>query len=117
MYYKDDECLCRAGYVWDGGLLRCVSVCGDGVKVGGEDCDDGNVVDGDGCSGECRGQYYGVIIGGSVLAGVAVVVFVVVGILFTKTSLAGVGAGAANVGQGLSSENVIKANDPPFNSF
>ena len=55
MYYKDDECLCRDGYVWDGGLLGCVSVCGDGVKVGGEDCDDGNVVDGDGCSGECRG--------------------------------------------------------------
>ena len=82
----------------------------------GEDCDDGNVVDGDGCSGECRG--YGVIIGGSVVAGVAVVVFVVVGILFMKTSLAGGGvAGAANVGHGLSSENIIKANDPPFSSF
>ena len=35
MYYKDDECLCRDGYVWDGGLLGCVSVCGDGVIVGG----------------------------------------------------------------------------------
>ena len=117
MYYKDDECLCRDGYVWGGGLLGCVSVCGDGVKVGGEDCDDGNVVDGDGCSGECRGQLWGYY-WGSVVAGVAVVIFVVVGVLFMKTSLAGGGgAGAANVGHGLSSENVIKANDPPFSSF
>jgi cysteine-rich repeat protein len=28
-------------------------VCGDGIQNGGEECDDGNLVDGDGCSAEC----------------------------------------------------------------
>lgn len=33
-----------------GDNLIVSAVCGDGVKEGGEDCDDGNLVDGDGCS-------------------------------------------------------------------
>lgn len=32
----------------------CVYICGDGVKQGPEECDDGNAVDGDGCSSECK---------------------------------------------------------------
>ena len=29
-------------------------VCGDGIPAGGEECDDGNTEDGDGCSSECK---------------------------------------------------------------
>ena len=28
---------------------KCETVCGDGVRVGEEQCDDGNTVDSDGC--------------------------------------------------------------------
>ena len=32
---------------------KCDAVCGDGLRVGAEGCDDGNTVDGDGCSAVC----------------------------------------------------------------
>lgn len=34
---------------------KCESICGDGILllVEGEECDDGNVSDGDGCSANC----------------------------------------------------------------
>ncbi|MCA9542701.1 MAG: hypothetical protein KC620_27585, partial [Myxococcales bacterium] len=41
----DDDCDGRA----DEGCLRC----GDGRLDAGEACDDGNLVDGDGCAGDC----------------------------------------------------------------
>jgi cysteine-rich repeat protein len=28
-------------------------VCGDGIKAGTEECDDGNNIDGDGCNADC----------------------------------------------------------------
>ncbi len=28
--------------------------CGDGIRVGGEQCDDGNLGDVDGCTSECK---------------------------------------------------------------
>ena len=28
--------------------------CGDGMRVGGEQCDDGNLGDVDGCTSECK---------------------------------------------------------------
>jgi cysteine-rich repeat protein len=31
----------------------CVTQCGDGIKVGTEECDDGNNIDGDGCNSDC----------------------------------------------------------------
>jgi cysteine-rich repeat protein len=31
----------------------CYIVCGDGFNVGSEECDDGNLVDGDGCNADC----------------------------------------------------------------
>ena len=34
--------------------MDCRSVCGDGVRSELEACDDGNQVDGDGCSAQCE---------------------------------------------------------------
>jgi cysteine-rich repeat protein len=33
--------------------LNCIPVCGDGVREGAEECDDGNIIPGDGCSATC----------------------------------------------------------------
>ncbi|MFH1364893.1 MAG: DUF4215 domain-containing protein, partial [Candidatus Aenigmatarchaeota archaeon] len=35
-------------------LSQCVNVCGDGILEPGEDCDDNNTIDGDGCSIGCK---------------------------------------------------------------
>ncbi len=43
---KDDNC---DGNVDEG----CAPVCGNGIIEGGEECDDGDTVDGDGCSASC----------------------------------------------------------------
>jgi cysteine-rich repeat protein len=46
------------GYLGDAGRywlhLACESTCGDGDVGRGEQCDDGNLIDGDGCSASCR---------------------------------------------------------------
>ena len=34
--------------------LYSVGLCGNGTLDTGEECDDGNVVDGDGCNSDCR---------------------------------------------------------------
>ncbi len=44
-------CTCNAGYAGDG--TSCATVCGDGLTVGDEGCDDGGTDDGDGCSASC----------------------------------------------------------------
>lgn len=45
---------CLAGQTYaQGGILCPPAVCGNGMKERGEDCDDGNLVDGDGCSSHC----------------------------------------------------------------
>lgn len=36
------------------GRVQVFDVCGDGVRAPGEQCDDGNVLDGDGCSATCH---------------------------------------------------------------
>ncbi|HEY6178029.1 MAG TPA: DUF4215 domain-containing protein [Kofleriaceae bacterium] len=53
-----DDPLCR-------GLPMC-AVCGDGRREGNEECDDGNLVDGDGCDHNCRptGRGNGVVTAG-----------------------------------------------------
>ena len=38
----------------DGCTAQCTTICGDGKKVGNEQCDDGNTKDGDGCSAKCE---------------------------------------------------------------
>ena len=35
-------------------MTICRPVCGDGINIGGEVCDDGNADDGDGCNGSCN---------------------------------------------------------------
>ena len=35
------------------GILRTMSVCGDGKTLDDEECDDANQIDGDGCSRYC----------------------------------------------------------------
>ncbi len=36
------------------GVTTCVEICGDGYNYGQYDCDDGNLVSGDGCNSKCR---------------------------------------------------------------
>lgn len=36
---------------------RMAALCGDGALEGGEECDDGNGINGDGCSADCRNEY------------------------------------------------------------
>jgi len=45
-------CRCKAGY--EGSGIDCAPDCGDALLVEGEECDDGNASDNDGCSFECR---------------------------------------------------------------
>jgi cysteine-rich repeat protein len=37
----------------ESGEILCAGICGDGALDPGEDCDDGNTVDGDGCRADC----------------------------------------------------------------
>lgn len=41
--------LCQFRYSGNG----CTSTCGDGLKASNESCDDGNLINGDGCSSSC----------------------------------------------------------------
>ena len=47
------------GYVCKSGLYKysetiCIPIWGDGVKLLNEECDDGNLIDGDGCNRFCK---------------------------------------------------------------
>lgn len=56
--------LCRPELVYDPTTERCIELCGDGKKFKYE-CDDGNNVDGDGCSRDCRVEQGYTCTGGS----------------------------------------------------
>ena len=45
-------CVCRPGFR-DDGAGNCVAACGDGERTPGEECDDENTADGDGCDSSC----------------------------------------------------------------
>ncbi|MEJ7596839.1 MAG: DUF4215 domain-containing protein [Kofleriaceae bacterium] len=45
------SCACNAGYVGDG--VTCESVCGDGIVVATEECDDNDLEPADGCNEAC----------------------------------------------------------------
>ena len=47
------ECACARGFVRDPESGECVRTCGDGARTPGEECDDNNTEDGDGCDGTC----------------------------------------------------------------
>jgi cysteine-rich repeat protein len=38
-------------------VMRSLAVCGDGIRQGSEECDDGNLTSGDGCSPTCTVEY------------------------------------------------------------
>lgn len=52
----DGECRkkCITGYKYKAEAPYCEEICGDGLNLGAFECDDGNVLDGDGCSSNCK---------------------------------------------------------------
>ncbi|CAD8085132.1 unnamed protein product [Paramecium primaurelia] len=50
---QGDQCICQEGYQEDFPNLKCLPICGDGILVDGEDCDDGNYDPFDGCN-QCK---------------------------------------------------------------
>jgi cysteine-rich repeat protein len=55
------DCLVEPGWVCGADALKpvmrtsvCVGFCGDGIKVSGEECDDNNILNGDGCTEACE---------------------------------------------------------------
>ncbi len=47
------SCVCSTGFDGVGGQ-NCAPICGDNIKVGIEECDDGDKDSGDGCSSACK---------------------------------------------------------------
>jgi cysteine-rich repeat protein len=45
-------CACKSGFMGNG--TTCTTMCGDGIMIGQEDCDDGDMNSGDGCSMSCQ---------------------------------------------------------------
>lgn len=45
-------CIASNGY-YMAANATCYIICGDGFNVGSEECDDGNLLDGDGCNADC----------------------------------------------------------------
>jgi len=69
-YYCWSYCSVECGYTCTGGEERssadtCSATCGDGVRSHyAEECDDGNLVDGDGCSSGCEVEEGWTCVGG-----------------------------------------------------
>ena len=40
-----------------GDATKCEEICGDGIHAGQLECDDGNTINGDGCSSDCKVEY------------------------------------------------------------
>lgn len=53
MCEKIDANKCERGYIKIITTEQCVEICGDGWKIEYE-CDDGNVINTDGCSDQCK---------------------------------------------------------------
>lgn len=52
-------CTVETGYVCSGTLSVCVTDCGDGLRVGDENCDDGVASGTAGCLADCSGAVDG----------------------------------------------------------
>jgi len=65
-YLSSGSCLtCDAIYMVLGSSGQCVENCGSGVNFGLKECDDGNIISGDGCSSSCEVEEGWVCQGGS----------------------------------------------------
>ncbi|CAI2384187.1 unnamed protein product [Moneuplotes crassus] len=55
-----NECVfCKTGYKYkEGTQNKCVNICGDGLIVTGESCDDANTLSSDGCNNQCQIEEY-----------------------------------------------------------
>ena len=55
--YIGSTCTVETGWLWENGTTSsadtCEPICGDGLHVISEQCDDGNIVNSDGCSDVC----------------------------------------------------------------
>ena len=53
--WTEEDCAANPAWTWTPGVdcSESCSVCGDGIVEGGEDCEDGNTIDGDGCDSNC----------------------------------------------------------------
>jgi len=49
----DGLCRIETGWTCTGNPSACEEICGDGIRVGSEVCDDGNTDNGDGCNNDC----------------------------------------------------------------
>lgn len=49
----NSSCNIETGFICTGSPSVCTSLCGDGIIVAGEGCDDGNTSNGDGCNSSC----------------------------------------------------------------
>ncbi|CAD8053041.1 unnamed protein product [Paramecium primaurelia] len=57
--YRDDcqKCEDIPGLYTDHQIKKCMPICGDGIKIQFyEQCDDGNIIDGDGCDSNCNSE-------------------------------------------------------------
>ena len=53
----NESCTCDGyGLPWDS--VKCTPICGDGLIRLEEECDDGNGISGDGCSSQCKVEYF-----------------------------------------------------------
>lgn len=50
---RDTCTACTTGFTPNTAKTSCIPVCGDGLRVAGETCDDGNTSGSDGCSADC----------------------------------------------------------------
>ncbi|CAD8130512.1 unnamed protein product [Paramecium sonneborni] len=54
---KCSKCESEQGYFFNVLDKYCQPICGDQIKVYNEQCDDGNIIDGDGCDSNCKIEY------------------------------------------------------------
>jgi len=53
-HYKCQKCEEYFAGTTTGPDGKCIEICGDGLNIGLLECDDGNLIDGDGCNSQCK---------------------------------------------------------------
>lgn len=95
---SNSVCKCETGFSFDESAVKCSNICGDKKVVEGEECDDGNTIDNDYCTNQCKSQSPPVIAGAVAgilggLGGLAVISGIAAAIVVSK-SAAGAAAAA-----------------------